>query len=50
MLIRQEAVTGKQALKDLSKASPLPSANLVLVFGSVKRFSEGKLAATLKER
>lgn len=50
MLIKQEAVTGKQALKDLSKASPLPSANLVLVFGSVKRFSESKLAATLKER
>jgi hypothetical protein len=50
MLIRQEAVTGKQALKDLPKASPLPSANLVLVFGSVKRFSEGKLAVTLKER
>ncbi len=50
MLIRQEAVTGKQALKDLPKASPLPSANLVLVFGSVKRFSETKLAASLKER
>ena len=50
MLIKQEAVTGKQALKDLPKASPLPSANLVLVFGSVKRFGEAKLAAGLKER
>lgn len=50
MLIKQEAVTGKQSLKDLPKASPLPSANLVLVFGSVKRFSESKLAAFLKER
>ena len=47
MLIRQEAITGKQGLKDLPKTSPLPSANLVLVFGSVKRFSESKLTATL---
>jgi hypothetical protein len=50
MLIKQEAITGKQGLKDLPKASPLPSANLVLVFGSVKRFDESKLSATLKER
>src|SRR5690606_7980785 len=50
MLIRQESVSPKMALKDLSASSPLPSANLVLVFGSVKRFSEGKLAGFLKER
>lgn len=50
MLIKQEAITGKQSLKDLAKASPLPAAGLVLVFGSVKRFDEGKLASTLKER
>jgi hypothetical protein len=50
MLIRQESVSAKNSLKDLPSASPLPNANLVLVFGSVKRFSEGKLESFLKER
>ena len=50
MLIRQEAVTAKMALKDLPSASPLPNANLVLVFGSVKRFSDAKLTEFLKGR
>lgn len=50
MLIRQESVSPKMALKDLPAASPLPNANLVLVFGSVKRFSESKLSSFLKER
>jgi len=50
MLIRQESITPKMAFKDLPSASPLPSANLVLVFGSVKRFSEPKLQSQLKER
>ncbi len=50
MLIRQESVSPKMTLKDLPNASPLPNANLVMVFGSVKRFSEGKLASFLKER
>lgn len=50
MIIRQESVDSKMALKDLPGASPLPSANLVLVFGSVKRFSEGKLQGFLKSR
>lgn len=50
MLIRQESVSPKMALKDLPGASPLPNANLVLVFGSVKRFTEGKLASFLKNR
>ncbi len=50
MIIRQESVDSKAALKDLPSTSPLPSANLVLVFGSVKRFSEGKLQSTLKAR
>ncbi|HSH72660.1 MAG TPA: FIST N-terminal domain-containing protein [Methylophilaceae bacterium] len=50
MLIRQESLTSKQAFKDLPSASPLPSANLVLVFGSVKRFSDSKLQSQLKER
>ncbi|MES2580982.1 MAG: FIST N-terminal domain-containing protein [Pseudomonadota bacterium] len=50
MLIRQESVDSKTALKDLPSTSPLASANLVLVFGSVKRFSEGKLQGFLKLR
>ncbi|MDO9150237.1 MAG: FIST N-terminal domain-containing protein [Methylotenera sp.] len=50
MIIRQESLTAKMTLKDLSSTSPLPSANLVLVFGSVKRFGEAKLQSTLKAR
>jgi hypothetical protein len=50
MLIRQESVTEKMALKDLPSASPLPNASLVLVFGSVKRFNDSKLPAFLKAR
>lgn len=50
MLIRQESLSAKMALKDLPSASPLPTANLVLVFGSVKRFNEAKLASFLKDR
>ena len=50
MLIRQESVDSKMALKDLTSASPLANANLVLVFGSVKRFNEGKLQSYLKSR
>lgn len=50
MLIRQESINSKLTLKDLPSTSPLPSANLVLVFGSVKRFSEGKLQGFLKSR
>ena len=50
MIIRQESVDSKTALKDLPATSPLPSANLVLAFGSVKRFSEGKLQGFLKSR
>ncbi len=50
MIIRQESVNSKTALKDLPGTSPLPSANLVLVFGSVKRFTEGKLQGFLKAR
>ncbi len=50
MIIKQESVLEKMALKDLPSTSPLPSANLVLVFGSVKRFGDGKLTAFLKAR
>ncbi len=50
MIIRQESVDSKSALNNLPSTSPLPSANLVLVFGSVKRFTEGKLQGFLKSR
>ncbi len=50
MLIRQESVDSKMALKDLPNTSPLASANLVLAFGSMKRFNEGKLQGFLKSR
>ncbi len=50
MLIKQESVSLKAALKNLPSVSPLPTANLVLVFGSVKKFNEGKLQSFLKSR
>lgn len=50
MIVRQESLTSKMVLKDLPAASPLPTANLVLVFGSVKRFGEAKLQSILKAR
>jgi len=50
MIVRQESLTAKMTLKDLPATSPLPTANLVLVFGSVKRFGEAKLQSALKER
>lgn len=50
MIIVQESIDSKSTVKDLSGASPLIAANLVLVFSSVKRFNEGKLQATLKSR
>lgn len=50
MIVRQESLTAKMSLKDFSSTSPLPTASLVLVFGSVKRFGESKLQATLKAR
>lgn len=50
MIVRQESLTAKMTLKDLPTASPLPTASLVLVFGSVKRFGESKIQSTLKAR
>lgn len=50
MQIRQESLTDKMALKDLPEASPLPNADLVLVFGSVRRFTDSKLISYLKNR
>jgi hypothetical protein len=50
MLIRQESIDSKTTLSSLPSTSPLPSANLVLAFGSVKRFSDSKLPGFLKAR
>lgn len=50
MIIVQESIDSKSTVKDLTGASPLVAANLVLVFSSVKRFNEGKLQSTLKQR
>lgn len=50
MIVKQELLTAKMTLKDLTATSPLPTANLVLVFGSVKRLNEAKLQGTLKSR
>ena len=50
MIIRQESVASNKSLKELPNASPLLNANLVLVFGSVKRFNEGKLQVFLQAR
>lgn len=50
MIIKQESLSARMTLKDLPSSSPLPTANLVLVFGSVKRFNESKLSTTLKAR
>lgn len=49
MQIKQESVDSKSTLKNLPAASPLSNANLVLVFGSVKRF-DSKLPGFLKAR
>lgn len=50
MLIKQEFVSAKMGLKDLSSVPSLPNANLVLVFGSIKRFSDNKLGEYMKSR
>jgi hypothetical protein len=50
MLIKQESVLKGMGLKDLPKASPLPNANLVLVFGSVAKLSDPKLSDFLESR
>lgn len=50
MIVTQESINPKSSVKDLAGPSPLVAANLVLVFGSVKRFNEGKLQSLLKKR
>ena len=50
MIVRQESLTAKMSLKELPNTSPLPTASLVMVFGSVKRLSDVKLPGTMKAR
>jgi hypothetical protein len=50
MIIKQESITQKMSFKDLPAKSPLPTASLVLAFGSMRRFSDSNLAKQLKER
>lgn len=50
MIIKQESMAPKMSFKDLPAKSPLPTANLVLTFGSMKRFSDPSLAKQLRER
>ncbi len=50
MIVRQESLTADKTLSTLPINSPLISANLVLVFGSVKRFNDNNLLSTLKAR
>ena len=50
MQIRQESLTAKMTLKELAANPPLLTADLVLVFGSVRRFSESKLQNILRDR
>lgn len=50
MKFEQEFLSAKAGLGKLPKQSPMPDANWVLVFGSVKRFSERIFAKTLQKR
>jgi len=50
MKFKQEHLPAKMAASKLSGASPLPEANWVLVFGSVKRFQEKGFTKALEKR
>ena len=50
MKFEQEHLTAKMALTKLPSLSPLPDANWVLVFGSVKRFNDRNFGKILKKR
>jgi hypothetical protein len=50
MKFEQEHLTSKMALNKLPSPPSLPSANWVLVFGSVKRFKERNFGKSLKKR
>ena len=50
MKFEQEHLTAKMALNKLPSQSPLPDANWVLVFGSVKRFNDRRFGKILNKR
>lgn len=50
MIIKQESISQKMGFKDLPAKSPLPTANLVLAFGSMNRFSDVNLTKQLRAR
>ena len=50
MKFEQEHLTAKMAINKLPSQSPLPDANWVLVFGSVKRFNDRNFGKLLKKR
>jgi hypothetical protein len=50
MIIKQESISANMGFKDLPAKSPLPTANLVLTFGSISQFSDAKLAKKLRQR
>ncbi len=50
MKFKQEHLPSKVAINKLPSQSPLPDANWVLVFGSVKRFNERNFGKLLKKR
>lgn len=50
LIVAQESVDSTASLNNLSNQSPLETANLVLVFGSIKRFNENKLQSVLNLR
>lgn len=50
MIIKQEIVEESSTIKQLSNESPLPSAQMVTVFGSAKRLQDQKLTQFLSAR
>jgi len=50
MKFEQEHLHSKEALGKLPKQSPMPDANWVLVFGSIKRFNDRNFGKILKKR
>lgn len=50
MIVKQEAISANDGLKDLPRDPALANAQIVLVFGSYKRIAESKLPTFLKAR
>jgi len=50
MKFEQEHLLPGEGFNKLSGSSPMPNANWVLVFGSIKRFQEKNFASTLQKR